>query len=443
MHGIFGKSFTRLYSETKLIDLEGLKTIYQRQKKALTAELAFKSFEEIPSVPLSVLQAMERCFGVHTPTPLQGTFLAHYFSQPRSDLLLKAQPGCGKTFAYTLLLAVLDTLNQKKTCLVRKDGPQHLVLVPTNILAHQVARWYHALSGLSCSLVTGEEKALLRDCRLVVGTPESTRVAFADGSMSTKDIETIILDETDAMIKALSRNAPASKLQQRQRHPVPAVTLLEEIITALKANPLNSRPKVICASATLNRATRDLLCRKKLLQSPILIEDARADPKVEVGNSSAKVLHFHRLLKDHENVDEFTSVLQSILRRHDNRRGRGLVIIPADQSKIGLMQLIRERGVAQHVALLNDANIMTSEASLLIGSDTDCRGLHLPKLDFVIILDLPKSAERYIHMAGRVGRLESDQSRAPGAVYTILGDATDLARFTQLLHILNITSVPL
>jgi ATP-dependent RNA helicase DeaD len=432
-----------------------LKTVYERQRRSQTASQRYESFEEIPSFSPELAARMRRLFGVTRPTPIQGAMLAHYFSSPRSDLLVKARPGTGKTFGYSVLLASEYWARKRMALSVGS-----LVVVPTRMLARQIQTCYETLIGKERLLEETPDPDICVAEGLVVGTPEALRVRLAQGALDITGMRHVILDEADALLRPLPRHASQARRLARARHPVPASVLLEEVLSLCRQDPLLSRPRLLLSSATLNRLTRDQLVREGVFQNPLFIEDREETKEVPGSslNAAANVLHYHCLLRNPDSEDEVLRVLESILARHPH--GKGLLFVPAGQSKVGLMALLKERGITHRgwsLGLLSNEN--ERDASLLVGSDVDCRGLHLPDRSFVVVLDLPEASERYVHMAGRVGRLcvsnsndhgsdDSDASsvfkHADGAVYTILGNEEDLSRFTTLTRTqIGITTIPL
>ena len=99
----------------------------------------------------------------------------------------------------------------------------------------------------------------------------------------------------------------------------------------------------------------------------------------------------------------------------------GRTFFPASQSKLGLCELFENfqisfQRIREHfypVTLSKPENQVQNK--LYIASDVDCRGIDIPELSYVIILDLPSSIDKFIHMSGRVGRIGLANS---GNVYT-------------------------
>ena len=121
----------------------------------------------------------------------------------------------------------------------------------------------------------------------------------------------------------------------------------------------------------------------------------------------------------------------------------GAIFIPAAQSKLGLCGLLQSSPEFSNVSIGLLCNRQPDEPTcstdkLLIASDIDCRGIDIPELSYVVILDLPGSLESYIHMAGRVGRT----GQTSGNVYTILGTSEDFNRFSSLLRYIQLTTIP-
>lgn len=429
-----------------IVKFDELKAIYQKPSKADSAVCSFENFEEISVLSMNFLERMNKN-GIFKPTDIQKKLLGHFFTSPKSDLLIKSQPGSGKSLGYLIILLTKYYESQKILKIVpeasssEKINCKYLIIVPSELLAKQLQNWLQILSedqNIS-SILCETFESINNDSPFMVATPESYRIKMARGLINLKPLEVIVLDEADALIKPLKRFATAKQKEMRAKHPVTSMILLSEIMKTIASNKLLTRPRMIVASATLNSLTREQLISSGIvLKDSIFLEDKRplVTRSENLNPTDAKVSHFHTLLKDQNNPDELVELIHKIVSKQPGKLGA--IFIPACQSKMGLSGLLQSSPKFSNISIDLMCN-RRFDAQLLIASDVDCRGIDIPKLSYVIILDLPSSPESYIHMAGRVGRTGQSQ----GHVYTVLGTPEDFTRFTSLLKQISLTTIPL
>ena len=83
----------------------------------------------------------------------------------------------------------------------------------------------------------------------------------------------------------------------------------------------------------------------------------------------------------------------------------------------------------------DDSNLFCSDLkgkiSVVVASEEEVRGLDFKELDHVFLFNVPRSAEEYLHLAGRIGRLGRE-----GMVTTLIPELNEPA-FERLQSIYN------
>ncbi|MEX0818241.1 MAG: DEAD/DEAH box helicase, partial [Pirellulaceae bacterium] len=139
--------------------------------------------------------------GYTTPTPIQAQTIPLLLKG--RDVLGQAQTGTGKTAAFALpLLDRIDLFNKQT---------QVLVLAPTRELAIQVAeafeKYAKSLDGLRVVPIYGGQdyqvqfRQLHRGAHIVVGTPGRVMDHMRRGSLKLDDLQCLVLDEADEMLR--------------------------------------------------------------------------------------------------------------------------------------------------------------------------------------------------------------------------------------------------
>lgn len=396
-----------------------------------------QSFEElVPYLSVGLVERL-RQLGVHKPTPLQSELLSNYFSHPRTDLFVKAAPGEGKTLAYVMALMSSASLSFATNPLAAALKKQ-LILVPTAQLASQLAQTITDLDPKTSTSCILNGNCDFTEASIVIAQPEALRTKLAQyGQSMLKGLETVVIDEADALVKPLSQYASLARKRSRAQHPVPVLQLLSEMWGMFEGDPIKKemKPRLVVTSATLNKRTRQ----------EFTALDKKRDKSIMIGSSdgykvgrkdSNQVTLNHTLLKDPESVSELIEKFGRIF----NEEERGLLLLPAEQSKTGALSLLRAHFPELKFGLLTrDGWKVDDDTHVHVASDVDVRGLNLPGLDYVVILDLPKSVDHFIHMAGRVGRTFNPSGR----IYTLLGTPVDLEKYTRMTTQLKLLSVPL
>ena len=437
-----------------ILRFDELKSIYQKQPRSQVT--LFDNFEEIPHLPTDLLAKLNEN-QIYKPTEIQKNLMGHFFGSKTADLLVKSLPGSGKSIGYIITLLAdhyAKNKNQFSPIKSNKDtiSCKYLIIVPTELLAKQLYNWIHVLKpakeNVSVSVVCETFTNLISSGKpsdFLIVTPEAFRTKMAQGVVDFRGLEVVVLDEADALIRPLKRYASTKQKEIRAKHPVTSLILLSEMMKTFAVNKLYTRPRMIVSSATLNKLTRDQLVSSGIVKESIFIEDKRPIvKKIENMNpTAANVIHYHSLLKDPQNPDELVEIVSKIIGRNSGKVGA--LFLPASQSKLGLCELLKTsksrfkelENISIQLLCQKPENQVQNK--LYIASDVDCRGIDIPELSYVIILDLPSSIDKFIHMSGRVGRIGQANS---GNVYTILGTPEDFNRFTSLLNQIHLTSIP-
>lgn len=374
--------------------------------------------------------------GIKTPTKVQSELLRHYMATTK-DLLVQAKTGTGKSLGY--LIALLNQRPIPSTAATSYYEPRNLIVVPNVTLALQLYRWSCMLTQTNSHvkmLLPYVDESVERSSvtpgasHILVGTSELLRLALAKNSLRPTMLSTIVLDEADYLIKSLKQHATLNERQNRIKHPAPTLTLMRELLGMTKV-----KPRLVVTSATLNRLSRIDLQRHGIVgrDNYKFIRDQQDEDRL--ATCPSHICHHHRLIEDDNAA--LLDALTSVLDRHPGEAG--IVFLPAAKSKSGFREwLAGSLGKGISLAYLHE-NSSPKPDTLLIGSDNDSRGIDLPSVSFVIVLDLPVTPTAYLHMAGRVGRTGQ---RGSGAVYTILGVEGDLETFTTRMSVLRLASIP-
>lgn len=294
------------------------------------------------------------------------------------DVMVQARTGSGKTGAFVLPL--IEKLNSSS------PKCQALVMVPTRELAQQVAQEAKMLSGddsLKVVAVYGgvgykEQMDAFRDgAHLVVGTPGRILDHLMRRNLILDDLKVLIFDEADRMLSVgfypdmvevkryLPRNLVGSFMFSAT-FPQSVLRLAEEFMHKPELLSLSSDEENISSIAHQFVEVEAMGKERKLIKL------------IELENPSSALI----FCNTKRNV-EFVAALLSQFG------------FDAEGLTSDLTQNKREKLMAQ---------IKEGKLRFLVATDVAARGIDIPELSHVFMMEPPEDPESYVHRAGRTGR---------------------------------------
>lgn len=319
--------------------------------------------------------------GYTTPTTIQEKVFSVTMSG--KDVCGIAQTGTGKTFAY--LLPTLRQLQFSKDRL-----PQVLIIVPTRELVVQVVEEVNKLTAYMTVTAVGvygggniksQMAELHMGADVVVATPGRMVDLAMNGSLKTKNIKKLIIDEVDEMLNLGFR------------------TQLKNILDILPQKRQN-----LLFSATIIAEVETLM--QTYFNNPVRIEAAPVGTPLEnieqmaydVPNFYTKVNLLELLLSENEDMSK---VLVFAATKHlaDQLFGQLEFKFP---DRIGVIHSNKEQNHRFNtVRQFHDGTYR-----LIIATDIIARGLDVAEVSHVFNFDIPEVPENYIHRIGRTGRAD-------------------------------------
>lgn len=328
----------------------------------------------IEDLPEALRNAAER-MGWKSLMPVQAA-ASPYLSAGR-DMIVQSRTGSGKTGAFLMpLIARIDP---------NANYPQGLVLVPTRELAMQVYDAFEQLSAdmsLKGVLVYGgvgygkQLDAMKGGAQVVIGTPGRVLDHIGRGSLNLDQLSVLVFDEADEMLsmgfypdmKELRRYLPQKRLTWMFSATMPykVQTLAEEFMR---------KPGFLSLSA--GHETIDTM-EHRWYQAPTMEKDRILIRVIEMERPDSAIV-FCNMKTD---VEYVANVLKG--------RGYNAEMISGD-----LSQKDRERVMRA---------IREGDVQFLVATDVAARGIDISDLSHVVLYDLPKDPELYVHRAGRTAR---------------------------------------
>ena len=449
----------------------------------------YNSFGTIEWLPASLRKRLA-FLNVTTPTPIQKLALAAAANSMRVSLL-HAQTGTGKTLAYLLpiLAAILrphtrtrgpsssiggEAKSDSQTAklpVVEKGGVNALIIVPSRELGMQTL-------SVICELIEGKmlsshisqdaalpEAAFLKSIqtactdthgapfaqlcvagvetvedqfvrlqrgapRILIGTPDRLMQVLTwhqEPRQLLQRVSFVVVDEADKVLKPPSRYA-----QPRMREHIHVPVGVELVDLVYGVNP---SVRMSFVSATINAPLKGVIHRQGWQHQPRALSSMEAEPL------PSKIEHVFTYCTEYEKLGTLCAVVKQLELKS------ALVFVHGNVKIDDVVRLLSSRGF-RAVALYKRGNdspaeraqllqeVQSGKVQLLISTEETARGIDLPDLSHVIIMHSPDSANSYLHMAGRTGRLGR-----PGTVISIV--SYDEARQLELqMKALRIASKP-
>lgn len=328
-----------------------------------------------------ILNALDD-LGFETPTPIQERAFSAMMSG--QDVVGIAQTGTGKTIAY--LLPCLRLWKFSKNTV-----PQVLVIVPTRELVVQVVdelvklskyMSVYALGVYGGANIRTQRAEVLKGCDFLVATPGRLMDLILDGTLKTKTIKKVVIDEVDEMLNLGFRHQ------------------LEKVFDLLP-----DKRQTLMFSATLSDEVDAII--DVFFRTPIRIEAAPAGTPIEKirqtsyevpNNNTRKNLLIHLLSNSSlDKVLLFTKSRKTADELFEFVNGE----LP---NEVGVIHSNK----AQNTRFKAVEDFTKGVNRILISTDLLSRGIDISGVSHVINFDLPDTPENYIHRIGRTGRAERE-----------------------------------
>ncbi|RWS21150.1 hypothetical protein B4U80_06004, partial [Leptotrombidium deliense] len=299
---------------------------------------------------------------------------------------------------------------------------QVLILTPTREIALQVAQVVRAVGvdiiGLSCKTFVGginikNDKESLKKCHVAVGTPGRVKQLIEFGLLKTSSIRLLVLDEADKLmdnnfkdqIDAIYKLLPESK-----QVIVTSATYPNELSTFL------SRYMKTPVFIKLNEGEQTLLGVTQYFSvtngNPV--NHVAFEQKVEPLLTILNHVPFSQCII----FSNYHSRAETLCERL-NADGWPTAFISGDQQQKQRFETI--------------AKVKNAAYRVLIATDLISRGIDCEYVNLVINLDVPDSAETYLHRVGRAGRFGQK-----GLAITLASEGNEKSLFDRIQQSLSL-----
>lgn len=315
---------------------------------------------------------------ITNPTEIQEKavpFLLEY----NSDFIGQAQTGTGKTATFGIpIIQKMDSKN---------PHAQALILAPTRELCQQISKQLFKFTkyttGIFVQAVYGGEKidiqlkGLSRPTQIVVATPGRLIDLLDRKAISLKDVNTVVLDEADEMLKMGFQKDVETILKQTHKNS----------FTWLFSATIPNELELIISRYLSEDAKRIQVNKQKNMNEGIEHQYFICDPKFKVDY----LAHFLKTQPGKSGIF-FTRTKASAQFLSDKlaKMNFSVVAIHGDLEQ-------RDRDKAMRM-------FKKGSFQFLVATDIAARGIDVDDLAFVVHYELPDDIENYTHRSGRTAR---------------------------------------
>lgn len=315
--------------------------------------------------------------GITEPMPIQSLVLP--VALEGKNIIAQSHTGSGKTLAFLLPLFTKINLEQKQT--------QAIILAPTHELAAQINDQIKLLATNANYPITGaliiggvsidkQIQKLKTKPHIIVGSSGRILDLIKKKKINAQAIRTIIIDEADNLL---------DKNQSQCIKDIVKTTLRDTQIMLFSATihktTLNEASTFIKEPVHLN-ACEETMLNPNIAHSYIVTEQRK---KFETLRKLLNSTEPTKALVFVNNIHEVEVVVEKLL--HHKKNAGGLYGSQSKEDRAQTLQKFRN-----------------GKINVLVSSDLSARGLDVADITHVFNLDLPPSANDYLHRAGRTAR---------------------------------------
>jgi ATP-dependent RNA helicase RhlE len=340
-----------------------------------------KSFHDL-NLSKQLLKALEEQ-GLSTPTTIQSKSFSVIMSG--RDVVGIAQTGTGKTLAF-----LLPTLNMLKYS--NQNDPRVIILVPTRELVLQVVEEIEKLTTYVSIRTLGifgganintQIDQIMSGVDIIVATPGRFYDVILNGTLKTKMIQKLIIDEMDEMLNL------GFRVQLKN---------ILEVIPEKRQNLL--------FSATLDEEVESII--DDYFNTPERVEAAAPGTPVEkIRQSTFKIPNFLSKVNLIKHLFEKDETMNKVLVFTKSRKIADLLFDNINEyfpEDIGVIHSNK----SQNYRFNSLKNFQDNKHRILIATDLVSRGLDISDVSHVINFDIPEDPTHYIHRIGRTGRADKE-----------------------------------
>jgi len=340
-----------------------------------------KSFHDL-NLSKQLLKALDEQ-GLTTPTTIQSKSFSVIMSG--RDVVGIAQTGTGKTLAF-----LLPTLNMLKYS--NQNDPRVIILVPTRELVLQVVEEIEKLTTYVSIRTLGifgganintQIDQIMLGVDIIVATPGRFYDVILNGTLKTKMIQKLIIDEMDEMLNL------GFRVQLKN---------ILEVIPEKRQNLL--------FSATLDEEVESII--DDYFNTPERVEAAAPGTPVEkIRQSTFKIPNFLSKVNLIKHLFEKDETMNKVLVFTKSRKVADLLFDNINEyfpEDIGVIHSNK----SQNYRFNSLKNFQDNKHRILIATDLVSRGLDISDVSHVINFDIPEDPTHYIHRIGRTGRADKE-----------------------------------
>lgn len=359
------------------------------------------TWDSLPVKLLDPIKATIKDFGFTRMMPVQAACIPLLLSY--KDVAAEAVTGSGKTLAF--VIPIIQILKQLEIPLKKHDIGA-IIISPTRELATQIHEVIEkflvhvpeitSMLAVGGSFVGEDIQAFLKNgAHILVATPGRLEDLFSrnieDGASfaaGARRIEVLILDEADRLLDLgflSTLNTVLAYLPKQRRTGLFSATQTSDVISLIRAGLRNP------------------------LQVKVKEHDATGDERTPVS-----LQNYYMECE----VERKFEILVALLRERKNKKT--MIFLPTCASvkyfNVLLHEILKNVTIQALHGKIKDKrfkifdDFRSLKSGILVCTDVMCRGVDIPKVDWVIQYEAPSNATSFVHRCGRTARSGNEGS---------------------------------
>ncbi|MFQ5620969.1 MAG: DEAD/DEAH box helicase [Candidatus Nanoarchaeia archaeon] len=332
--------------------------------------------------------------GFETPTKIQAEAIPLILDG--QDVVGESATGSGKTLAFGC--GVVDLSLPGK-------GLQALVLTPTRELAEQVKVQIQEIAddiqiaAIYGGVAFGPQLKALKTAEVVVATPGRLLDHLRQGTIDTRKIKILVLDEADRMLD---------------------MGFIDDVEKIMKECPKDRQN--LFFSATISPRIKQL-ANKYMYEPQTVTATKMVDPSklkqiyFNVSRNQKLSLLVHLLHKEKSGL---------VIVFSNTRRNTDFIVKNLKANNVDALAI--HGGLSQNKRTRTITSFNDGKAHVLVCTDVAARGIHIDNVSHVYNYEIPKDPKDYVHRIGRTARAGEE-----GKVINLLCDV-DHSNFDRIIR---------
>ena len=250
---------------------------------------------------------------------------------------------------------------------------------------------------------------------ILIATPKQLAKHLETNLQDFVNLRRLVLDEVDKLLLIPTKKSSKKRKVMREIHPRPASLILTNILGLRR----RFKTQLIATSATLDSNIQEELIEMGWGEHPRIVTVSEQMSESRFLESPSSIQHCYlecddtSFGKNEGHYDKMDVLLDHF---RSSKENSALVFIHRGAPIMQFLYQLRKRGLTVEALHENIQNpelyqkfleaFRDGKIELVVATEETVRGLDFPWLSSVYLFEVPRTANEYLHLCGRVGRVK-------------------------------------